>query len=302
MVVLWVRWMGLQHSPPESSSWWLQSLGFLEHAVFSGFVVSPVPFPVTREEVSPLELPSVPLWFQYHPDEKGVVHTDFHICQRISPVASVGSPFCSCGQSPTCPCCPRLLRYHHNPWWSLVLMLLATDSPIPVQCTTFLPYFDGLVLGLIFVLELADAQSHPLLQSQCQKCDPHILKPLHHHQKLLSLPKSIARPPEQRIFWPSWSVVLRNHTDKAIFIVSHPQFAAGIEYENIKIGSHKTEGKRCWCLNFSAMCGNGRGRNTKSFKISSRHEGQGGRFGAKEDRTRVLPLATIFIRVLTPKG
>ena len=27
--------------------------------------------------------------------------------------------------------------------------------------------------------------------------------------------------------------------------MSDPQFAAGREYENIKIGSHKTEGKMC---------------------------------------------------------
>ena len=45
-------------------------------------------------------------------------------------------------------------------------------------------------MRLVFVL--ADAQSHPLLQSQCQtlnfqKCDPHILKLLlHHHKNLLS--------------------------------------------------------------------------------------------------------------------
>ena len=73
MVVLWVGWMGHQHSPPESSSWWLQRLGFLEHAVFSGLEVSPVPFLVPREEARPLELPSVPLWVQCHPDDKGVV-------------------------------------------------------------------------------------------------------------------------------------------------------------------------------------------------------------------------------------
>ena len=57
------------------------------------------------------------------------------ICQRMSPMASVRSSFWSCRQSPACPCCPPLLCWHHNPWWSLVLMLLATDSPIPVQCT-----------------------------------------------------------------------------------------------------------------------------------------------------------------------
>ena len=36
--------------------------------------------------------------------------------------------------------------------------------------------------------------------------------------------------------------VIRNHTGKAIFILSHPQFAAGIEYEQMKIGS---EGFKC---------------------------------------------------------
>uniref|UniRef100_A0A665XAD8 ArfGAP with GTPase domain, ankyrin repeat and PH domain 2 n=1 Tax=Echeneis naucrates TaxID=173247 RepID=A0A665XAD8_ECHNA len=63
---------------------------------------------------------------------------------------------------------------------------------------------DKLVLWLLFVLELAHAQFHPLLQSHFhiqnfQKHGPHILKPhpLHHRQNLLSLPKSIARPSEQ---------------------------------------------------------------------------------------------------------
>ena len=31
LTVMWVEWIGHQHSPPESSSWWLQSLGFLGH-------------------------------------------------------------------------------------------------------------------------------------------------------------------------------------------------------------------------------------------------------------------------------
>ena len=69
MVILRVGWMGCRHSPPESSSGWLQRLGFLEHVVFSWFEFSPVPFPVPREKASSLELPSVPLWVQCHPDE-----------------------------------------------------------------------------------------------------------------------------------------------------------------------------------------------------------------------------------------
>ena len=52
----------------------------------------------------------------------------------------------------------------------------------------------------VAVLELADGQSNPLFQTQCQipnlqKCDPHIMKtlPLHHLPKLLSLQKSFQR-------------------------------------------------------------------------------------------------------------
>ena len=103
---------------------------------------------------------------------------------------------------------------------------------------------DGPVQRLVFILELADAQSNPLLQSHSQKRDPHILKPppLHHHQKLLSLPKPIASSSEQRICWPSWSSVIRNHTCKTILIVSCPQFAAGLECEK-KTRSCKTEGE-----------------------------------------------------------
>lgn len=44
---------------------------------------------------------------------------------------------------------------------------------------------------------------------------------------------------------PSWSVVIRNHTDNAMFIASHSQVASGTEYESINIGSRKTEGKMC---------------------------------------------------------
>ena len=72
-------------------------MGFLEHAVFSGFEVSPVPFPVLREEASPLELPSVPPWAQCHTDDRGVVCRDFQYVKEYHQWPVLGSPFAAVG-------------------------------------------------------------------------------------------------------------------------------------------------------------------------------------------------------------
>lgn len=112
-------------------------------------------------------------------------------------------------------------HYCYRAWgfWNILSSLdlrphQCLDEPIYEKFLTsiFLPLLatDGLVLVLwfIFVLELADARSHPFLHTvslNFEKCDPHILKPpsLHHHyrhhQKLISLPKSIARPWDNRL-------------------------------------------------------------------------------------------------------
>lgn len=89
MLVLKVRWVGHQHSPPETSSRWLQRLECWYHVIFSGFEVSPVPIPVPSEKGSSRVylcsiLGSVPSNWQGHCTLR---------CQRISPVASIGSSF-----------------------------------------------------------------------------------------------------------------------------------------------------------------------------------------------------------------
>ena len=89
------------------------------------------------------------------------------ICQRISPVASVGSSFCRCRQSPACPCYPPLL------WWHIIIhdelcFWCSWPQILPSLCsglmsTTFLTFFDGLFLWLVFILELDTFDiSHPL--------------------------------------------------------------------------------------------------------------------------------------------
>jgi len=135
-------------------------------------------------------------------------------------------------------------------------------------------------LWLIFaLLHLLDHINGLKCQTQnSQKCDPHILKhlplPLHHHQMVLSLPKSFARPSEQRIFWPSWSVVIRTQTGEALFIVSRPKCAAGIECEKNKdwfLQDIMRTGVGAWiyqqCCN---LVQNGRGRNTKVSRTHAR--------------------------------
>lgn len=74
-----------------------------------------------------------------------------------------------------------------------ILTTLADMVHFNFSTVLHFPAADRVVLILELVLELDDAQSHPLLQSVCQMLNFQViftfwnLLPLHHHQKCLSL-------------------------------------------------------------------------------------------------------------------
>lgn len=101
------------------------------------------------------------------------------------------------------------------------LHLLAADRFVLVwELTT-----DRLVIELVFVRELADSQTLPLFQlsefseTRSSHSETSCSTPPSNNS---FLPKSVARPSKQRIFWPCRCDVIRNHAHTAIFIVSIP--------------------------------------------------------------------------------